>query len=220
MENRNKVTLDDVFNTFVAENDRPTAENLQEWVKRYPQYRRELVDFAAAWAEQLVLPPAPELGPEAEKALIDRAMSYVLNVAYDRNVQKQQRDEDDDLVHSLTGEAQRVGMSAQDLAQACDLDLVLISKLNSRLINPETIPTRLVSSLGKTATEIDRSDQGIFCKAATSRGGQSFSCAQETEKCRTTKLFRCCAGVVSIRDGKSALAQQRHRRIGLIHGKL
>ena len=94
MENRNKITLDDVFNTFVAENDRPTAENLQEWVKRYPQYRRELVDFAAAWAEQLVLPPAPELGTEAEKALIDRAMSHVLNVAYNRDLQEQQRAEE------------------------------------------------------------------------------------------------------------------------------
>ena len=174
MENRNKVTLDYVFNTFVAENDRPTAENLQEWVKRYPQYRRELVDFAAAWAEQLVLPPAPELGPEAEKALIDRAMSYVLNVAYDRDVQKQQRDEDDDLVHSLTGEAQRVGMSAQDLAQACDLDLVLISKLNSRLINPETIPTRLVSLLGKLLRKSTEAIRVYFAKPPQAVAGKAF----------------------------------------------
>ena len=40
-------TLDDALNTFVLENDRPTAENVQEWVDRYPQFRKDLVEFAA-----------------------------------------------------------------------------------------------------------------------------------------------------------------------------
>lgn len=87
MENRNTMILDDVLNEFVAENDSPTAKSLEKWANRYPQYRRELVDFAAAWAEQLVLAPAPELEPEAEKALIDRTMSHVLNAAYEQDEQ-------------------------------------------------------------------------------------------------------------------------------------
>lgn len=175
MENKNnEVTLDDVFNTFVAENDKPTVENLQEWVKRYPQYRRELVDFAAAWAEQLLLPPAPELGLDAEKVLIDRAMSYVLNVAYDRDMQKRQQAEDDNLVHSLTEEAQRAGMSAQDLAQACKLDLALISKLNSRRIDPETIPARLVSLLGNLLQKSTDSIRVYFAKPPQAVAGMAF----------------------------------------------
>ena len=174
MENRNKVTLDDVFNTFVAENDRPTAENLQKWVKHYPQYRRELVDFAAAWAEQLVLPPAPELEPEVEKALIDRAMSHILNVAYDRDVQEQQRTKNGDPVHSLTGEAQRAGMNAQEFARACDLDLVLISKLNNRQIKPETIPARLVSLLGKLLRKSTTAIKVYFAKPPQAATGKVF----------------------------------------------
>ena len=63
MENNIEPTLDDVLNTFVQENDRPTAGNLQEWVERYPQFRKDLIDFAAAWAEQLVLPEAEEIAP-------------------------------------------------------------------------------------------------------------------------------------------------------------
>lgn len=174
MENRNKITLDDVFNTFVAENDRPTAENLQEWVKRYPQYRRELVDFAAAWAEQLVLPPAPELGPEAEKALIDRAMSHVLNVAYNRDLQEQQRAENDDPIHSLTGEAQRAGMNAQELAESCGLDVVSISKLNDRQIKPETIPARLVSLLGKLLQKSTEAIRVYFAEPPQAVAGKAF----------------------------------------------
>ena len=174
MENRNKITLDDVFNTFVAENDRPTAENLQEWVKRYPQYRRELVDFAAAWAEQLVLPPAPELGPEAEKALIDRAMSHVLNVAYNRDLQEQQRAENDDPIHSLTGEAQRAGINAQELAESCGLDVVSISKLNDRQIKPETIPARLVSLLGKLLQKSTEAIRVYFAEPPQAVAGKAF----------------------------------------------
>ncbi len=149
MENRNGSTLDDAFNTFVAENDQPTEENLRTWVKRYPQYRRDLVDFAAAWAEQLALPPAPELGPEAEKALVDRAMSHVLNVAYNRDEQVQRQAESDDPVDSLPGEAQRAGMNAEEFARVCGLDLVLLSKLNNRQIKPQTIPARLIGFLGQ-----------------------------------------------------------------------
>ena len=53
MENRIEPTLDDALNTYVEENDDPTAENLQEWIKRYPQFRKDLVEFAAVWAEEL-----------------------------------------------------------------------------------------------------------------------------------------------------------------------
>ena len=56
MENKIEPTLDDALNTFVQGNDRPTARNVQEWVDRYPQFRKDLVEFAAVWAEQLVLP--------------------------------------------------------------------------------------------------------------------------------------------------------------------
>ena len=147
MENKSKITLDDVLNKFVAENDRPTAENLREWVKRYPQYRRELIEFAAAWAKQLVLPPALEMEPETEKTLIDRAMSYVLNVTHDRDTQTQSLAESSEAVHSLTEEARHAGMKPQELANALGLDLPIISKLNSRRIME--IPALLISLFGQ-----------------------------------------------------------------------
>ena len=147
MENRSRATLDDVLTAFVAENEEPTAANLQTWVERYPQYRRELVDFAAAWAEQLLLPPAPEMEPETEKVLIDRAMSYVHTVAYERDTQTQSLAESGKAVHSLTEEARRAGLKPQDLANALGLDLSLVSKLNNRQITE--VPALLVSLFGQ-----------------------------------------------------------------------
>ena len=149
MENNFEPTLDDALNTFVQENDRPTAGNLQEWVERYPQFRKDLIDFAAAWAEQLVLPAAEEIGAETEKLLVDRAMSHVHNVAYSRNVEKLRQTTSDDPVDSLTKDAQRAGTKPAELARACRLDLGLLSKLNNRQIQPWTIPAELIGILAE-----------------------------------------------------------------------
>ena len=149
MGNNIEPTLDDALNTFVQENDRPTAGNLQEWVERYPQFRKDLIDFAAAWAEQLVLPSAEGVGAETEKLLVDRAMSHVQNVAYNHDVERLRQTTTDDPVRSLTEDAQRVGTRPAELAKACRLDLGLLSKLNSRQIQPWTIPVELISKLAE-----------------------------------------------------------------------
>ena len=149
MENDIEPTLDDALNTFVQENDRPTAGNLQEWVERYPQFRKDLIDFAAAWAEQLVLPAAEEIGAESEKLLVDRAMSHVHNLAYSRDVETLRETTTDDPVRSLTGDAERAGTKPAELARACRLDLGLLSKLNSRQIQPWTIPAELIRMLAE-----------------------------------------------------------------------
>ena len=84
MQNKEKETLDEVLNEFVAEYEKPTAEALEKWVGLYPQFRRELIDFAAAWAEQIALPPAQELIAEEEGGIVERAMSHVQNVVFSR----------------------------------------------------------------------------------------------------------------------------------------
>jgi hypothetical protein len=149
MTHEKEPTLDDVLNEFVAEYEQPTAEAVAKWARRYPQYRYELIDFAAAWAEQLTLPPAPELSADVEKTLIDRAMSHVLNVEFSRDEQVQASNENEHPIDSLTGEAKKVGIGVQEFVKACKLDPALISKLNNRQIQPHTIPLRLITHIAK-----------------------------------------------------------------------
>lgn len=170
IKNREKMTLDDVLNEFVAENDRPTAESLKKWAECYPQYQRELVEFAAVWAEQLVLPPAPALSAEEEKMLVDRTMSHMLNVAYSRDEKAQ----NEGPIDSLTGEAKRAGMNAQDFAKACGLDLVLIGKLNNRQIQPFTIPTRLVSHIARLLQTSAQAITDYFALPSQAMTAKSF----------------------------------------------
>jgi hypothetical protein len=158
IRNENTPTLDDVLNEFVAEYERPTSEALEMWVGRYPQFRRELIDFAAAWAEQIALPETPELTAEEEERIVDRVMSHALNVSFGRDGKTQTRQPGENAISSLTGEAKNAGMSVADLAKGCGLDLVLVTKLNNRQILPETIPSRLVSYIarlvGRTAESV------------------------------------------------------------------
>ena len=193
MKSKNMMTLDDVLNEFVTASDHPTAQGLEEWVERYPQYRHELVEFATTWAEQIVLPPAPELGGNIEKSLIERTMSHVLNVAYQRD-EKAIDLADNKPIQNLTKEAQRTGMTVQEFAKSCVLDLLLVSKLNNRQIDPQTIPASLIKhiaglinkSLSEVADYLALPPQALASKSFLSRdkpadlGRQSFADAVST----------------------------------------
>lgn len=172
-----KPTLDDVLNEFVAAYEEPTAEALENWAARYPQFRNELIDFAASWAAQLVLPLAPELNAEAEKLLVDRAMSHVQNVTFRRDQSAADRTENRS-INSLTGEAKRAGMNGQGFSKACWLDIALVTKLNNRQIKPLSIPARLVGHIARllnTSVEavseyLARPPQALTGRAYLARG--------------------------------------------------
>lgn len=144
-------SLDDVLNELVAEHDHPTREVLRAWIGRYPQYGRELVDFAAAWADQRALPPAAELSGEEEKSVVNRAMSEVQNLLHARDARADgaARGADDAPLAGLVAEARKVGFSPRELAQACRLDLALVTKLNARQILPRSIPMSLIQRLAQ-----------------------------------------------------------------------
>lgn len=158
IRNEKAPTLDDVLNEFVAEYERPTSEALETWVGRYPQFRRELIDFVAAWVEETTLPESAELTIEEEERTVDRAMSHALNVSFNRDEQSHHQQPGEKTITSLTGEAKNAGMSVADFAKGCGLDLVLITKLNNRQILPETIPSRLVNHIARL---VGRTVEGV-----------------------------------------------------------
>ena len=174
MDNRIEPTLDDALNTFVAENARPTAANVQEWVNRYPQCRDDLIDFAAVWAEQLVLPRADAIGAATENVLVHRAMSHVHNVAHSRDLETQEQAASAGPVRSLTQDAHRAGMEHSQLARACGLDLVLLSKLNNRQIQPGTIPAALLRTLSEHMHKTTAALQTYFAGPPLAITGKAF----------------------------------------------
>ena len=146
-------TLDDVLNEFMAENPVPSADAIEATARLYPQFRRELVEFAAAWAEQTALPPTPELSEEKEKALVDQAMSHVANVSYARN-EYGLSGKDKTPLTDLLADAEMNGYAPEEFAKACGLDLYLLDKLNNRKIRPDTIPPQLISQVSRLLNRV------------------------------------------------------------------
>lgn len=120
------------------------------------------------------MPPAAEMGAEAEKHLVDRAMSHILNVAYSRDVETQEQAASDDPVDSLTQDAQRAGMKPLQLARACGLDLGVLSKLSNRQIQPWTIPAELIRILAKHLHKTAAAIKAYFAGPPLAATGKAF----------------------------------------------
>lgn len=144
-------TLGDVLNEFMVEHPVPTADAIEATARLYPQYRRDLIEFAAAWAEQMALPPAPELNEE--KAVVNRAMSHVANVSYARNEFAQSGRSKSPLT-DLLADAEIIGYTPEDFAKECGIDLSLLDKLNKRKISPDTIPPQLLSQVSRRLNRV------------------------------------------------------------------
>lgn len=175
-QNEKLPTLDDVLNEFVVEYEQPTAEALKTWIGRYPQFRSELIEFAAAWAEEIILPSAPEMTTEEEERLVDRAMSHALNVSFSRDEQAraQESSKSESGIKSLTGEARSAGLNVSEFAKACGLDLALVTKLNNRQIIPNTIPSRLISEIARLLEKTIEAIKEYLGRPPNALAGTSF----------------------------------------------
>jgi len=201
MTENNRTTLDDVLNEFMALDKLPDAATLEKWVARFPQFRRDLIDFAATWTDQEFLPEAPELGAEAEKRLIDRAMSHVQNVSFSRDSNTQP---DEKPIESLTAEAKALGRSALELAKACGLDLALIAKLNKRLIRASSIPASLVRHLAREIRRPVVAVQAYLERSPSPATGQSFLAQSKPDSERRQESFAEAVRTSSLSDAAKA----------------
>lgn len=201
MTDNKEKTLDDVLNEFMMLDKLPDAATLEKWVARFPQFRRDLIDFAATWAEQEILPEAPELGAEVEKRLIDRAMSHVQNVSFSRGAASQEGEKP---IESLTAEAKALGRSVPELAKACGLDIALIAKLNNRLIKAATIPASLVRHMAREIGRSSNALQAYLERSPSATAGQSFLAQGKPNGERRQESFAEAVRASSLPDAAKA----------------
>ena len=76
--NRNELTFDDVLDMLMLEVKTPADEALARWSERYPQYREDLADFFAVWAEQ---ENSTEPEPDTDEEMIVRkSVAYAMDL--------------------------------------------------------------------------------------------------------------------------------------------
>ena len=141
-----KEILEDILDAYVASGVGPNRP-LEEWIRRYPEFEREIIEFAASWSLMTWLPPAPNAEEITEEALVLRGMSVVQSVLH-----RQSTLSASDSVasfESLIVEGQERGFEPRRLAHAVGLGDSLIRKLDRRLIAYATIPQELIYSLAQ-----------------------------------------------------------------------
>lgn len=117
----NQLTLDDVLETIIIEEEEPSYEAMNRWIARYPQYKTQLVSFFGTWAIQSEQPmESPAIDSET---LASRGVSYALNLLDQR-----------DAAQSLFDRAAASGVSHKQLAQQAKLDDSMLQKLNRHLL--------------------------------------------------------------------------------------
>ncbi len=138
--------LEDILDAYVASGVGPNGP-LDDWTQRYPEFEREIIEFAASWSLMKWLPPAPSAEEVTEETLVLRGMSVVLNVLHRQSV-KSASDSVAPL-ESLLVEGQERGFEPSGLARAVGLGDSLLRKLDRRLIAYATIPRELINRLSK-----------------------------------------------------------------------
>lgn len=155
-ERNGQESVETVLDAFVSSEPDPSTTALQRWIVRYPNYERELTDFAAAWILMDTLPPAPGTEKTDEEALVERGQA-VIDTVFPKEEQPAPGGERHPLV-GLLDEASGLGLTMHELADVTGLSPALVAKLDQRLIRVATVPNdvlrRLAEAVRRSTGEI------------------------------------------------------------------
>ena len=138
--------LEDVLDAYVASGADPN-DPLDEWIRHYPEYEEELIEFAVSWSLMKSLPPAPDAEEIDEDTLVLRGMSVVQNLLHAKSLGSTSG-----LVvpfESLVEECRARGLKPRQLALKAGLGVALLRKLDRRLIRFASIPQEVIESLAE-----------------------------------------------------------------------
>lgn len=151
-ERKEQPGLDEVLEAFMASTQEPDKDSLAEWIRRYPQYARELTDFAAHWSLTKWMPPH-EGSAEEEDRMVIQGISAAQDVLHRRQAERNRVVEEVPII-GLFEESKRKGMTRSQFAEATELSVSLLAMLDRRLCDFNSIHTRVIE---KVSQVLDRS---------------------------------------------------------------
>jgi hypothetical protein len=172
-----KQELDDILDALIASGIEPDSPELEEWIRGYPAYEKELTDFAVSWSLMESLPSASEAEPADVQALVRRGMDIVHGLL--------QQDEASAGAPatipftSLINEGKKQHLTLQQLAQTTDLGQALLRKLDLRRIQYASIPRAAIERLASAIHQefqtvaLYLQQDPVFASAAQHRAEQA-----------------------------------------------
>ena len=152
-QNRNP-DRDDVLFAFHQTCDNPTAEQVSEWTRRYPQYADDIREHAALrvqWASD-----SDEPGAEPDESMLARGRSHALNLLHSaRQEAAAQSDSEKTWAQALSA----AGFDIPRLARCVNIDRMVLAELNAgrmRLPLGRRLTDALTDVLGMSTAWLER----------------------------------------------------------------
>lgn len=133
-----KPTLDDVLDEIATSDTAPDNRELRAWMSKYPEYSRAIVEFVTDWVATDAMRGRQAITPEDVDLVVNRTMS---------RVQATLDAERPSTIQDLLQDAEAAGHDPHSLQRVLGIDDTLLSCLAARLIEPATVPLRLVQGL-------------------------------------------------------------------------
>ena len=187
--------LDDVLDSLMVEESKPSYAVLTRWIAKYPQFSKELADFFAVWAIQAERSDEVEIDAERFSNL---AVSHAMELLHRRGAsQKTAAKSGAGLFNAIAA----VGKTAQAAASALELDLELLKKLDLRRL------TELPDRLCEAASELLSMSAEAFRSMVV--GGPPIANASARHKAKgklslTTETFANAVKHSALPDDKKA----------------
>lgn len=136
-----KHSLDDVLAELAALSAPPLGDEIREWLRRYPAFKKDIIQFVTAWIDMEASRVAHEVTPERVNRVVNRTMSRV----------QQMLDESERpaVITDLTEEIIAAGHTLESFQRALGIDGSLLTSLAGRVIRPATIPWTLIREMGE-----------------------------------------------------------------------
>jgi hypothetical protein len=141
--------LEDILDAFMAEAPSPHAGHVATWVRRYPEFRQEIMDFAASWA---VLEHLPEKrNTVTDEQIRERGLAIFQRL---REASATGAAEASEPITGLVP----VGASLSAMAQRAGLTPAFWRALDRRLVNnvPSQIVAVIAMTIGSSVAAVDR----------------------------------------------------------------
>lgn len=143
------VKLDDVLNQYVSSTENPNHANLIKWIRLYPQFEKELIEFTVSWSVMKALPPIGAVNKDIEDRLTNKGMSIVQNLLYKKKQEMIKLNENQNEFKGLIQERQNRGLGLKDLARLSRLSIALYSKIEHNFILSKTLPNKVSEYIGR-----------------------------------------------------------------------
>jgi hypothetical protein len=138
--------LAEILDDLVASEPVIDAQTMTRWIGRYPQYERELMNFAATWSLMSHLPP-DESPLKVEEEFYAGGLDVVRNVV---RASREKTVNTEAPISSLLAEGTTHNLTIGKLAALSDLSVPIIAKFEQRLISFSSIPREAIQNVAQT----------------------------------------------------------------------